>query len=109
MIDTTTKLNSYFFARSLSANGTKRNLPASSPKWCILFMTHTFSNSLMKKYESADSKPWNLGRVLMNCDYDWDVGNGLTLSDQCCFGFMRKSYDFSSLNCTFGIRIVMGP
>ena len=43
-----------------------------------------------------------------NCNYDWDVGSGLTLSGHCCFGSMRNYGDFSSQDCTF-IRIVMKP
>ena len=63
----TAKLYSHFLARSLREKGTKRNLTASSPNWGILIIKHISSNSLMKKYVSSDSKPRNLGRVLMHC------------------------------------------
>jgi len=33
-------------------------------------MRHTSSYSLIKKYTSLDSRPWNFRRVLMNCGFN---------------------------------------
>ena len=62
------KLYSHFLAWSLKAKGTKCSLTSSSPNCGIFIITHTSSNSFMKKYASSDSRPWYFGRVFMNCD-----------------------------------------
>jgi len=61
LIKSTAKLYSHFLARSLSTKGTKHNLNASSPKWCILIMRHTFSNSFIKSTHprTLDMKLWD--------------------------------------------------
>ena len=69
MIEFSAKLYNHFFARSLRVKGTKCNLIESSPNCGILIMRDTFSNFLMKKYASSDSRSWYLWRVLMNCGF----------------------------------------